>query len=114
MSDNSLFKIKHKPYYFYSFAVNKWIYNNEHVNEDDIITLIDELNNKITDNNIYNNCVFVGQPNFRDKKFDDFWIKYEYTKSQKEKLKIYIKHVKIYLIKDQKTIIFDGFLENLV
>lgn len=113
---NNLYKIKYKPYYFYSFTENKWFKNDNNLNENDIVTYIDEIDEKYIIKTIVSPINTAASTEMSKKILklsNNFWKNYYSDKSQQNRITLLKKHFKIYLTNNQKTIIFTEFLEEI-
>lgn len=120
---NNVFKVAYKPYYFYSFIENQWISNNNYLNENSIVTFIDELgdahNSSKIDNakdmsKFYPYIDLTYGLHSRLQSANIFWTEYLSCNSEQEKINIIKNHFKIYFVNNQKTIIWKEFLEGKI
>ena len=116
--NNNLFKIKHKPYYFYSFVENKWVNNNNFLNENDIVTRIDELNDEMA--SATSTVGGLAAATLTDvasasaaEAYKKFYNEFDKDSNQQRRIELIKSHFHVYFIDNQKTIIWKELLTSL-
>ena len=105
MPNNNLFKIIQKPYYFYSFVENKWVHNNNFLEENDIVTRIDELSDEMA-------MAVMVEAVAEAVAYNKFYNEFDKA-NQQSRIELIKENFHVYFIDNQKTIIWKKLLISL-